>query len=235
MGGTPIRCQRAGYLCARNLGESRAYHYRHEPFYFDLEGEEPTGTSYAAPVVTGIVAQMMEEHSAKIGNPQAVKAKIMNTASPSLVSNANNGTESNPYLRDLSGAGMVNAVKAMSGTAYKYAWNHSALELNYITQFTVSLSAGQKIRATLAFTNKNTDVIIQNGTQYYDMNLRLVDAATGAVCLPPRKAGIMWRSSNIRPQMPARSMCRHASPPAFPACPRTGLWKSTAIEEGRTE
>lgn len=151
------------------------------PFYFDLEGEEPTGTSYAAPVVTGIVAQMMEEHSAKIGNPQAVKAKIMNTASPSLVSNANNGTESNPYLRDLSGAGMVNAVKAMSGTAYKYAWNHSALELNYITQFTVSLSAGQKIRATLAFTNKNTDVIIQNGTQYYDMNLRLVDAATGAV------------------------------------------------------
>lgn len=151
------------------------------PFYFDLEGEEPTGTSYAAPVVTGIVAQMMEEHSAKIGNPQAVKAKIMNTASPSLVSNANNGTESNPYLRDLSGAGMVNAVKAMSGTAYKYAWNHSAVEPDYITQSTITLAAGQKIRATLAFTNKNTDVIIQNGTQYYDMNLRLVDAATGAV------------------------------------------------------
>ena len=74
-------------------------------------------------------------------------------------------------------------IRDRSGTAYKYAWNHSALELNYITQFTVSLSAGQKIRATLAFTNKNTDVIIQNGTQYYDMNLRLVDAATGACLL----------------------------------------------------
>ena len=31
MGGTQFAAQRAGYLCARNLGESRAYHYRHEP------------------------------------------------------------------------------------------------------------------------------------------------------------------------------------------------------------
>ncbi|HAX31211.1 MAG TPA: hypothetical protein DCX96_08045 [Oscillibacter sp.] len=151
------------------------------PFFYDLEGVEPTGTSFAAPVVTGIVAQMMEEHSAKIGNPQAVKAKIMNTALPSSVTTVNNGTESNPYLRDLSGAGMVNAARAMSGYAYKYAWNHGAVEPNYITQFTVSLSAGQKLRATLAFSNKNTNAIIQNGSQYYDMDLRLVDAATGAV------------------------------------------------------
>ena len=151
------------------------------PFFYDSEGVEPTGTSFAAPVVTGIVAQMMEEHSAKIGNPQAVKAKIMNTALPSSVTTVSNGTESNPYLRDLSGAGMVNAARAMSGYAYKYAWNHGAVEPNYITQFTVSLSAGQKLRATLAFSNKNTNAIIQNGSQYYDMDLRLVDAATGAV------------------------------------------------------
>ena len=151
------------------------------PFFYDLEGAEPTGTSFATPVVTGIVAQMMEEHSAKIGNPQAVKAKIMNTALPSSVTTVSNGTESNPYLRDLSGAGMVNAARAMSGYAYKYAWNHGAVEPNFITQFTVSLSAGQKLRATLAFSNKNTNAIIQNGLQYYDMDLRLVDAATGAV------------------------------------------------------
>lgn len=55
------------------------------------------------------------------------------------------------------------------------------MEPNFITQFTVSLSAGQKLRATLAFSNKNTNAIIQNGLQYYDMDLRLVDAATGAV------------------------------------------------------
>lgn len=76
---------------------------------------------------------------------------------------------------------MVNAARAMSGYAYKYAWNHGAVEPNFITQFTVSLSAGQKLRATLAFSNKNTNAIIQNGLQYYDMDLRLVDAATGAV------------------------------------------------------
>lgn len=151
------------------------------PFYYDLENKEPSGTSFAAPIVTGVVAQMMQEHSAKIGNPQAVKAKIMNTANSAAVSTTNNSTQGNAFLREKSGAGLVNAKNAMSGYAYKYAKNHEAVESSFITQFTVNLAANQKIRATLAFSNKNTNVVIQNNSQYYNMDLRIIDANTGAI------------------------------------------------------
>lgn len=153
-------------------------------FYYDLEYLDnplnmPTGTSCSAPIVTGIVAQMMQQHSAKIGKPQAVKAKLMNTANPNIVTTADNPTEDNKFLREKSGAGMVSATKAMSGHAYKYAWNHNAVESDYITQFTVNLSVGQTLRASLAFSNKNTQTVIQNNSQYYNMDLRIIDASTG--------------------------------------------------------
>lgn len=137
----------------------------------------------AAPVVIGVVAQMMQEHSAKVGNPQAVKAKIMNTANRTAVSTTDNASKGNPYLFEKSGAGLVDSAKAMSGYGYKYAWNHYAVESDYITQLTIDLAAKQKIKATLAFSNKNTNIIIQNTNQYYDMDLRIVDAATGKVIM----------------------------------------------------
>ncbi len=142
-------------------------------YYFDL------GTSFAAPFVTGVVAQMMQQHPAKIGNPIAVKAKIMNTANRYVVSTDNNDIQGYHFVYEKSGAGMVDAKKSMSGTAYIYAWNHQAVEPNYITQLTINLSAGQRMRATLAFSNKNTNDIIDDSTDFYDMDLRIVDASTG--------------------------------------------------------
>lgn len=85
------------------------------------------------------------------------------------------------FLRDKSGAGMINAKKAVVSYAYKHAWNHYTIEPNFITQFTISLSEGQKIRATLAFGNKNSNVIITNNSQYYNMDLRIVDSESGEV------------------------------------------------------
>lgn len=150
-------------------------------FYYDDEIYDPTGTSFSAPVITGVVALMMQEHSAKIGRPYAVKAKIMNTANAGKVSTVENPTAANDFIREKSGAGMVDAVKAMSGYAYSYCPNVSTVAYSYSTVFTVNLSAGQKLRATLAFTNQNTSVIINSCSDYYDIDLRMVDANTGAV------------------------------------------------------
>lgn len=41
------------------------------------------------------------------------------------------------------------------------------------------MTAGQKIRAILAFSNKNTGTINTDGDQYYDMDLCITDATTG--------------------------------------------------------
>lgn len=148
-------------------------------FYDVINGDEPTGTSFSAPIVTGIVAQMMQEHSAKIGNPIAVKAKIINTANRSIVSTNNNPTQGSSLFFEKSGAGMVDAVKSMTGYAYKYMYNHYSVEPEYITQFTVTIQANQTLRATLVFSNKNIENIIQSQHDYYDIDLRIVDAETG--------------------------------------------------------
>lgn len=87
------------------MGKGRADKHGTNPFFYDSEGVEPTGTSFAAPVVTGIVAQMMEEHSAKIGNPQAVKAKIMNTALPVVGDDRQQRTESTRICATSAGRG----------------------------------------------------------------------------------------------------------------------------------
>ena len=150
-------------------------------FFYDSESGDPIGTSFAAPFITGVVVQMMQEHSAKIGKPMAVKAKIMNIANRYIVSTTNNPIEGSSFLREKSGAGLVDAKKAMSGTAYKYAWNHQAIQNNYVTQLTISLSAGQRMRATLVFSNKNTSVIIEHMSDFYDIDLRIVDANTGDI------------------------------------------------------
>ena len=148
-------------------------------FYYESSGYEPTGTSFATPIVTGVVAQMMQEHSAKIGNPIAVKAKIMNTANPSAVSTVSNGTQGNFNIFEKSGAGLVDAAKAMTGSGYMYAWNHYDTQSDYVTRITITVPANKTLRTTLAFNNRNTDAIITNSSQFYDMDLRIVDAATG--------------------------------------------------------
>lgn len=151
-------------------------------FYYESEGLEPSGTSFAAPIVTGIVAQMMQEHSAKLSNPMAVKAKIMAAAKVPVVSSTNNITQGNTYLREKSGAGMVDAVRALKGSSYyKYAWNHYNIEASYVTQATINLSANQTLRAGLAFNNGNLDFNISSINDYCNMDLRIVDASTGAV------------------------------------------------------
>lgn len=156
-------------------------------FYYDLERQtdpyaEPSGTSFSAPIVTGIIAQMLQSQTARIGRPQAIKAKIMNTASANKVTTTENATAGNNYLREKSGAGMVNSINAVKWLSYKHAWNHQAVETEYITQTTKTLSKNQKIRATLAFSNRNSGVIITGSSQYYDMDLRIIDENGNVLC-----------------------------------------------------
>lgn len=76
---------------------------------------------------------------------------------------------------------MVDSVNAVTWHSYKHAWYHQDVQSSFVTQSTVELSAGQKIRATLAFSNKDTGAIISSRNHYYDMDLRIVNASTNGV------------------------------------------------------
>ena len=82
------------------------------------------GTSYSAPLVTGIVAQLHQAKNTLKSNPAATKAIIIAGASHDKVYDDSDDEpiSENIYLRDKSGAGMVDAVRSMEiALANQYA------------------------------------------------------------------------------------------------------------------
>lgn len=72
------------------------------------DGRQPTGTSFAAPQVSGVVALLMERDALLKTWPSAVKAIVMASA----VHNVDHTTGQPDYLSDKDGAGMIDAMVA---------------------------------------------------------------------------------------------------------------------------
>lgn len=129
-----------------------------------------SGTSLSAPVVTGIISQMIQAQYSLRGKPTEMKAVLLYGAEPSKVT-TNNNNEVGSYLRDKSGAGFVNAIKSVEG-AYG------------CTKFTKIISsetntpefygtAGQKIRAVLVFDiRNNAEISSLSNIDDIDIHLR---------------------------------------------------------------
>lgn len=146
-----------------------------------------SGTSFAAPIVAGIVAQLHQASSAVKWNPVATKSLILVGAAPSKVAIADNDTvDSNAYIRERSGAGLVNAVKTMdTALLYQYTaytFNLSTISIPTTRTRTVSLQEGQKIRIALAF--EKVDVSADSSdvlTAAYGNNINLTLADPNGV------------------------------------------------------
>lgn len=136
------------------------------------------GTSYAAPLVTGIAAQLMQEHITFKVNPNAFKNAIVCGASNKNITGT---TTSYGKLENESGAGLVNAINsfnAMENVYYEaYLTNHPTGVYDTIAD--VYIKKGQTIRIALTF-EKEEDI---NLTSYYGNNIdiRLAQTAGYAV------------------------------------------------------
>ena len=153
-----------------------------EKFYYN-NGEDSTGTSFAAPIVTGIVAQMQQAGVLGFKRwPGLVKSvlatsadssKIRNsTSSPADSANGLNGT----WLWEKSGVGLVNAEKAINLTR-----NGSKWELSYFFEQGQTgntsekyFTAGKRLRVALVF-EKINNADISSSNDFDDIDLRLID------------------------------------------------------------
>lgn len=120
----------------------------------------PSGTSFSAPVVTGVIAQMMQANPSLKANPTAVKSKLLLAADSSKVTTSNNLVAADSqHLREKSGAGFLDAVKSVN-----YARSSIGMDL-VIDSNTEQKSqeyyfyAGQKVRAVMAYDKKHTNTI----------------------------------------------------------------------------
>lgn len=139
-----------------------------------------SGTSFAAPIVTGALAQIMQESFCAINNPNAAKNYMICGADNDDITGT---TVSYGQLTDESGAGLINAVKSFeivdNGTELMgmYSYN-SPNSTEYKTNSPrIYLQKGQRIRIVLTFEKEeeinlpaaygnNIDLLLKQDNQY---------------------------------------------------------------------
>ncbi len=141
-----------------------------------------TGNSFSAPMVTGVIAQMIQARPALAAKPVLVKAKLAMAADYDKISAVNNAQEEHSKLRERSGAGLLNAKKAVAAaldttnhTSYSFVLS-TVTDGTTVTCGNIFAQAGKKIRAALAFENpENTP--ISSETAVSNLDIYLYDAA----------------------------------------------------------
>jgi hypothetical protein len=158
-------------------------------FYYS-NGANANGTSFSAPIVTGIVAQMMQARPWLKIRPTAVKADLILGARPGQVRSPITSPADNTNISagssqwDKSGAGHVNArnaVRAALNTAGTYEVTFgSSSNPPAVSNIIGTFSTGQRIRIVLVFDKRNTGGI-SNQMDMDDIDIELIRTTTGAV------------------------------------------------------
>ncbi len=130
------------------------------------------GTSYSAPIVTGIIAQMMEANSdlKSVSNIHYVKSILLASAEHHKIDPDRDNTLQEGhciddalvgnYLREVSGAGIVNAVSAVNiAKGLNSATNYLILTdaAQQAQQDIGTLTAGEKVRIVMTFQKQYMD------------------------------------------------------------------------------
>lgn len=135
-----------------------------------------SGTSCAAPLVTGLVAQLHQYRYTLRSNQTRTKAMVIIGASNDNISTTNNATAGSTQIRDRSGAGLVSATASMDiakqYTEAVYSINLYTISSNPTYQKTISLEEGQTIRVVLVF-DKCEDGTIPSVGYVNDVDVRL--------------------------------------------------------------
>jgi len=139
-------------------------------------GPTGSGTSYAAPIVTGIAAQLIQRNSSLSVWPEAIKAIVMTTAV--------NDLEGDTRLSEYDGAGGVTSNRAddvARGVGGNWGGqSYSCDATSPATVATVSLTAGQQFRATIAWDN-DPNYSSYSSQPGADLDFEVVDSSGNSV------------------------------------------------------
>ena len=142
---------------------------------------EGTGTSFAAPLVTGIAAQLHQASPYLKTNPMATKAIILAGSDPTAISTQGNAATESTYVRKKSGAGLVNAINSINiadsyhSVSVTFNLGTDSYLKEYVDAFTVP--AGKTARVVMTF-NKPDALGIPSTGYRNDVNFSIHDNTT---------------------------------------------------------
>lgn len=147
----------------------------YENFGYGNCGQQPNfmeGTSFSAPIVAGIAAQILENNPAFGNHPTLLKAALLLGADLSTM-NTTGDSQTTQHVYNKNGAGMVNAINSIDPRIhieYCGAITQSVIPMN---TFDYYFYAGDRVRAVLTF-NKYNDLSISSPSDLDDLDLLLV-------------------------------------------------------------
>jgi hypothetical protein len=139
-------------------------------------GDTGSGTSYAAPLVAGVAAQLIQRNSSLSAWPEVVKAIIMTSAVHNI--------EGSQQLSEYDGAGGVAADRAddiargVGGNSG--AQSYSCDASTSLDVATISLNAGQRTRATIVWDN-NPDYSDYANRPSADLDFQIINSSDQVV------------------------------------------------------
>ena len=158
-------------------------YYEYYGGYAALQPDFWGGTSFSAPTVAGIAAQIIENNPIYRLDPSLVKAALLMGSDLSIM-NTSNDTQTTPFIYNKNGAGMVNAMRSTS----------SFIEFEYCGPVTQSIMVtssnnhyfytGEKVRAVLTF-NRCTASVLSSPSDLDDLELLLIkwDSIQGPILI----------------------------------------------------
>ncbi len=142
-----------------------------------------TGTSCATPLVTGIVAQIMQARPTSKLKPTEIKAILLRGADNEAVTSTNNSPVwKYGLVRERSGLGFADAKATidylLSSSASVLTYNYDLRTISYYVSSTTAkyYTAGQKIRAVLVF-NKPENIDVGVSGYGNDVDLALLNSS----------------------------------------------------------
>ncbi len=127
-----------------------------------------SGTSFSAPIVTGIIALLMEEWPYLKTNPEVIIAAL--TASSTKMSSTYNDYDTSG-LEDKVGAGKIHYENARTAISNSMTFSNSNSTTGYKQTKQIYLTAGQKVKISLAWIVDNNNKTNHNVTDY-DLHLK---------------------------------------------------------------
>jgi len=113
------------------------------------------GTSFAAPYVTGVAAQIVEKYPRAAFSPLIIKAVLLCGANPRAIDSRDDPPVAEfDRLRVKSGAGLLDSVSSLESTEFK----SGTLSLGKSENTSIMLRKGQTVRAVLCYFKSPQDI-----------------------------------------------------------------------------